>query len=82
VYACGTFSNHLDQGRDRRADAQGNWDRKPAQAPRLAEVGGAACNTEKVIEVGAPKRWFYAKDLEPGIREKSQARRAASLLLA
>jgi hypothetical protein len=32
----------------------------------------SACNTEKVIEAGAPKRSFYAKDLEPGIREKSQ----------
>jgi hypothetical protein len=32
----------------------------------------SACNTEKVIEVGIPKRLFYAKDLEPGIREKAQ----------
>jgi hypothetical protein len=30
------------------------------------------CNAEKVIEVGIPKRPFYAKDLEPGIREKAQ----------
>jgi hypothetical protein len=32
----------------------------------------SACNAEKVIEVGIPKRPFYAKDLEPGIREKAQ----------
>lgn len=32
----------------------------------------SACNAEKVIEVGIPKRAFYAKDLEPGIREKAQ----------
>ena len=32
----------------------------------------SACNDEKVIEVGIPKRLFYAKDLEPGIREKAQ----------
>ena len=31
----------------------------------------SACNAE-VVEVGIPKRPFYAKDLEPGIREKSQ----------
>ena len=32
----------------------------------------SACNAEKVVEVGIPKRPFYAKDLEPGIREKAQ----------
>jgi hypothetical protein len=32
----------------------------------------SACNAERVIEVGIPKRPFYAKDLEPGIREKAQ----------
>ncbi len=32
----------------------------------------SACNAEEVIEVGIPKRSFYAKDLEPGIREKAQ----------
>ena len=32
----------------------------------------SVCNAEKVIEVGIPKRSFYAKDLEPGIREKAQ----------
>ena len=32
----------------------------------------SACNAEEVIEVGIPKRPFYAKDLEPGIREKAQ----------
>jgi hypothetical protein len=32
----------------------------------------SACNAEKVIEVGAPKRPFYAKDLEAGVREKAQ----------
>ncbi len=38
----------------------------------------SACNTEKVIEVGIPKRPFYAKDLEPGIREKAQGACAAA----
>ncbi|HEY2361438.1 MAG TPA: hypothetical protein VGK36_10005 [Candidatus Angelobacter sp.] len=32
----------------------------------------SACNTEKSIEVGIPKQPFYAKDLEPEIRQKSQ----------
>jgi len=32
----------------------------------------SACNAERVIEVGIPQRLFYAKDLEPGIREKAQ----------
>ena len=32
----------------------------------------SACNAERVIEVGIPRRPFYAKDLEPGIREKAQ----------
>jgi hypothetical protein len=32
----------------------------------------SVCNAEKVIEVGIPKRAFYAKDLDPGIREKAQ----------
>jgi len=32
----------------------------------------SACNAERVIEAGIPKRPFYAKDLEPGIREKAQ----------
>lgn len=32
----------------------------------------SACNAEKVIEVGIPKRPFYAKDLDPGIRDKAQ----------
>lgn len=32
----------------------------------------SACNAEKVVEVGIPKRPFYAKDLQPGIREKAQ----------
>lgn len=32
----------------------------------------SVCSAEKVIEVGIPKRSFYAKDLEPGIREKAQ----------
>ena len=32
----------------------------------------STCNAEKLIEVGAPKRSFFAKDLEAGIREKSQ----------
>ena len=32
----------------------------------------SVCNTRKVVEVGIPKRPFYAKDLEPGIREKAQ----------
>jgi hypothetical protein len=32
----------------------------------------SACNAERIIEVAIPKRAFYAKDLEPGIREKAQ----------
>jgi len=32
----------------------------------------SVCNTGKPIEVGIPKRPFYAKDLEPGIRAKAQ----------
>ncbi len=32
----------------------------------------SVCNAEKVIEIGIPKRTFYAKDLDPGIREKAQ----------
>jgi hypothetical protein len=32
----------------------------------------SACNTEKPVEVGIPKQPFYAKDLEPEIRQKSQ----------
>jgi len=32
----------------------------------------SVCNPGKAIEVGIPKRAFYAKDLEPGIREKAQ----------
>ncbi len=32
----------------------------------------SACNTEKPIEVGIPRQSFYAKDLEPEIRQKSQ----------
>jgi len=38
----------------------------------------SACDAEKVIEVGIPKRPFYAKDLEPGIREKTQGVCAAA----
>jgi hypothetical protein len=38
----------------------------------------SACNAEKVIEVGIPKRPFYAKDLEPDIREKAQGVCAAA----
>ena len=33
----------------------------------------SVCNFEKGIEVGIPKRAFYAKDLDPSIREKAQA---------
>jgi hypothetical protein len=32
----------------------------------------SVCNTGKPIEVGIPKRPFYAQDLEPGIRAKAQ----------
>ena len=32
----------------------------------------AVCNTELEIERGAPKRPFFAKDLEPAVREKAQ----------
>jgi len=32
----------------------------------------SACNAERGVEVGIPKRAFYAKDLEPSIREKAQ----------
>lgn len=32
----------------------------------------SVCNPGKVVEVGIPERPFYAKDLEPGIREKAQ----------
>ena len=32
----------------------------------------SVCNAGKTIEVGIPTRTFYAKDLEPGIREKAQ----------
>jgi hypothetical protein len=32
----------------------------------------SVCNPGKAIEVGIPKQAFYAKDLEPGIREKAQ----------
>jgi hypothetical protein len=31
----------------------------------------SVCNPGKTIEVGIPKRAFYAKDLESGIREKA-----------
>jgi hypothetical protein len=31
----------------------------------------SACN-ERLVEVGAPKRAFYAKDLEEGVREKAR----------
>jgi hypothetical protein len=33
----------------------------------------SVCNAEREIERGAPKRSFYATDLEAGVREKSQA---------
>jgi hypothetical protein len=32
----------------------------------------SACNAERVIEVGAPKRAFFANDLEAGVREKAR----------
>lgn len=32
----------------------------------------SVCSPGKAVEVGIPKRPFYAKDLEPGIREKAQ----------
>jgi hypothetical protein len=32
----------------------------------------SVCNPGKAVEVGIPRRPFYAKDLEPGIREKAQ----------
>jgi hypothetical protein len=32
----------------------------------------SVCNAGKAVEVGIPTRTFYAKDLEPGIREKAQ----------
>ena len=32
----------------------------------------SVCNAEREIERGAPKRPFYAKDLEAGVREKAQ----------
>ena len=32
----------------------------------------SVCNAEREIERGAPKQAFYAKDLEPAVREKAQ----------
>jgi len=32
----------------------------------------SACDAERKVESGAPKRTFYAKDLEPGVREKAR----------
>jgi hypothetical protein len=32
----------------------------------------SVCNPGKTIEVAIPKRTFYARDLEPGVREKAQ----------
>jgi hypothetical protein len=38
----------------------------------------SACNAERPVEVGAPKRAFYAKDLEEGVREKARGVCAAA----
>jgi len=38
----------------------------------------SACNAERVVEVGAPKRTFYARDLEEGVREKARGVCAAA----
>jgi hypothetical protein len=49
-----------------------SW-RVPAEASMLS-----VCNGEKEIERGAPKLAFYAKDLEPAIRQKAMGVCAAA----